>query len=596
MTKASGKVLGAFSFLGEGGPAMKANAEGGKGMSWSKINASPATLSRNRVSAAPISGICVTCLDGCPGPCEVGRSALRGREMIYPQPFGKITAGSEKDYPVDFSHFNIQGSCVGALGVEADPDQAIFPAVDLSTEVGAKEKIRLNVPFFTGALGSTDIARIHWEGMAIAAALCGTLVVVGENVCGMDPQAEFRNGKVIRSPELERRVKVFQRWSNGKGAVLVQFNVEDGRLGVPEYAIEKLGVEAVEAKWGQGAKNIGGEVKLNRLERALELKARGYIVLPDPEDPAVQRAFKAGAFKEFERHSRLGMVEEEGFYRLVQHLREVGAKYVTLKTGSYRPADLARAVKYASNAKIDLLTVDGSGGGTGMSPWRMMNEWGVPTVYLESLLYEYLSGLERQGAFIPSCAIAGGITLEDQIFKALALGAPYIKAVCMGRATMTAAMVGNTVGDMVKKGKVPAELKAYGETIEQIFIGYSKLKEIYGKDADQIPPSAIGMYTFYDRLSAGLQQLMAGARKFALRYISRDDLCALTREASRVSGIPHVMDADREEAAKILGISMRPRPWEKGEEGRSLMASRSGGENYWQIGRQVPSSPFGKVH
>jgi len=521
-------------------------------MTFSKINASAATMSRNRVSPAPYSGICVTCFDGCPGPCEVGRSALRGREMIYPQPFGKITAGSEKDYPIDFSHFNIQGSCVGAVGVEADSDKATFPAVDVSTEVGANNKISLGIPFFTGALGSTEIARIHWEDMAIAAAICGTIVVVGENVCGMDPQSEIKKGRVIKSPELERRVKIFQQWYDGRGAIIVQFNVEDARLGVPEYAGEKLGVEAVEAKWGQGAKDIGGEVKLPSLERALQLKSRGYIVLPDPEDPVVQKAFKAGAFKEFERHSRLGMVEEDGFYQTVEHLRKVGAKYITLKTGSYRPADLARAVKFASNAKLDLLTVDGSGGGTGMSPWRMMNEWGIPTVHLESLLYNYLKELEKQGAFIPTCAMAGGITLEDQIFKALALGAPFIKAICMGRASMTAAMVGNTIGEMVKKGKVPQELQKYGEKIDQIFIGTAKLKEKYGKDFNKIPPGAVGMYTFYDRLTAGLQQLMAGARKFALSHITRGDLFALTREAADVSGVPYVMEADKEEVARIL--------------------------------------------
>jgi len=31
-----------------------------------------------------------------------------------------------------------------------------------------------------------------------------------------------------------------------------------------------------------------------------------------------------------------------------------------------------------AKAELDLLTVDGAGGGTGMSPWRMMNEWGIP--------------------------------------------------------------------------------------------------------------------------------------------------------------------------------------------------------------------------
>jgi len=521
-------------------------------MSFTKPNRSPATFTRNRVEPAPSSGICVTCLDGCPGPCEVGRSALRGREILYPQPFSKVTAGAEKDYPIDYSHFNIQGTCVGAFGVPPDSDHATFPAVDVSTEVGSEEKIRLRVPYFTGALGSTEIARIHWESMAIAAAICGTLVVVGENVCGMDPNAEFKNSHVLRSPEMERRVKTFQQWYDGYGGIIVQYNVEDGRLGVPEYAVEKLGVQIIEPKWGQGAKNIGGEVKLPTLERALQLKSRGYIVLPDPEDHVIQEAFKQGDFKEFERHSRLGMVDEEGFHKEVERLRKIGAKHVSLKTGAYRPADLARAVQYASDARIDLLTVDGAGGGTGMSPWRMMNEWGIPTVYLESLLYQFLKRLERKGAYIPACAMAGGFALEDHIFKAIALAAPYIKAVCLGRASMTAAMVGNTIGEMVKKGKVPADVAKFGTDVEHIFILAAKLKDKYGKDFERIPAGTIGMVTYFDRLNAGVQQLMAGARKFSLKYVSRNDLCSLTREASEISGIPYVMDADKEEVEKIL--------------------------------------------
>lgn len=521
-------------------------------MTFTRPNRSPATMTRNRVEPSPVSGLCVTCLDGCPGLCEVGRSALRGREILYPQPFSKITVGAEKDYPIDFSHFNIQGTCVGAVGISPDPDHATFPSVDVSTEVGGEKKIKMRLPYFPGALGSTEIARIHWESMAIAAAIAGIIVVVGENVCGMDPNGEFKNGRIVRSPELERRVKIFQQWYDGNGGIVVQYNVEDGRLGAPEYAVEKLGVEIIELKWGQGAKDIGGEVKLPSLERALQLKSRGYIVIPDPENPVVQEAFKQGYFKEFERHSRLGMVDEEGFHKEIERIRKVGAKHIFLKTGAYRPADLALAVKFASDAKIDLLTVDGAGGGTGMSPWRMMNEWGIPTVYIESLLYKFLKKLDEKGAYIPSCAIAGGLALEDHIFKAIALASPYIKAICLGRASMTAAMVGNTVGEMIKKGKITSEISKYGTNIENIFILASQLKDKYGKDFESIPTGTIGMLTYFDRLKAGLQQLMAGARKFALKYISRDDICALTRKASDISGIPYVMDADQEEVERIL--------------------------------------------
>jgi len=521
-------------------------------MSFSKPNRSAATVSTNRVEPAPTSGICSTCLDGCEGPCEIGRSALKGREVIYPQPFGKVTAGSEKDYPVDFSHFNIQGTAVGAIGIEADSDKATFPMVDCTTTVGADGGIKLEFPSFTGAVGSTEIARINWENMAVGAAISGVIVVAGENICGMDPQAEFKNGKIVKSPEMERRIEAFKRWYDGKGGVIVQANVEDARLGVPEYVIQKLGVEIFELKWGQGAKDIGGEVKLPSLERAVQLKERGYIVLPDPSDPSTQVAFKAGGITEFERHSRLGMVDEEAFYKSVERLRNAGAKYVTLKTGAYRPADLARAIKYSSEAEIDLLTIDGAGGGTGMSPWRMMNEWGIPTVELECLTYQICERLREKGAYIPPIAIAGGLSLEDHIFKALALGAPHVKAICLGRAMMTAAMVGKTHGRLMAE---KMELK--GEDIEEgylrLFAVGAQLRERFGKDFRELPAGAIGMYSYIHRLRQGLQQLMAGARKFALRYIDRNDLVALTREAADVSGIPYVMESDKEEIDKILG-------------------------------------------
>jgi len=523
-------------------------------MSYSKgMNASAATLTKLRTGKdfTP-SGMCVTCLDGCTGLCEIGKSAVRGKEVLYPQPFGKASSASQKEYPVDYSHFNIMGTAVGAHGIEADSDKAIFPAVNLETEVGADNKIQMSLPIVVAAMGSTNVAADNWDHLAAGAAISGVGIVIGENVCGMDPDVEIKNGRVVHSPNLSRRVKDFQNWYNGKGFIALQANVEDTKLGVQEYAIEKLGVEAVEIKWGQGAKDIGGEVKLNTLERALQLKSRGYIVLPDPENPRVQETFKAGAFSEFERHSRIGMVDYESFAARVEELRRAGAKYVFLKTGAYRPADLARAVKFASDARIDLLTVDGAGGGTGMSPWRMMNEWGVPTVYLQALLVKYLDRLAAKGAFIPSVAIAGGLALEDHMFKGFALGAPYIKAIGMARSALTAAMVGKTVGEAVKKGKVPAEYKKYGDNVENIFIAASDLKEKLGADYDRLPVGAIGVYTYFERLAQGLRQFMCGSRKFSLEHITRDDIVALTKEAADVTGIKYIMDADSEEVDEIL--------------------------------------------
>ncbi len=525
-------------------------------MALSVPNSSSATETRLRTrnSFSRLSGMCATCLDGCPGLCEVGTSAFRAVETIYPQPFGEVTAGSEKQYPLDLSHFTINGTAVGAVGVAADSDEAVFPAVDLQVSLGRNGGIKLALPFTIPGLGSTDIAANNWDGLATGAALTGTLISIGENVCGMDDEADFRGGKVAHSPELRHRVRSYTDWQTpGLGGIVLQENVEDTRMATIEYGIRELGVEIVELKWGQGAKNIGGEVKVQHLARAQRLKSRGYIVLPDPEDPGVIEAYERGAIREFERHSRIGMVTEEGFVQRVNQLREAGAKYVFLKTGAYRPADLARAIKYCSMAEVDVLTIDAAGGGTGMSPWRMMNEWGVPQVELITLARQYCERLASRGEYVPDLIVAGGFAFEDQIFKALALGAPYVKAIGMARAPMAAAMVAKNIGREIEAGELNALHEKYGTGLDSIFLLYHELKQRLGPRIEELPTGGMGVYHYYQRLAQGLRQLMCGARKFALEYIDRDDIAALTRQAAEVSGITYVMELDEEEVDKILG-------------------------------------------
>jgi glutamate synthase domain-containing protein 2 len=520
-----------------------------------RLNASAATLTKNRTedSRTHISGMCVTCVDGCIGMCEIGKSAYRGTEVIYPQPFGIISAASEKNYPVDYSHFTILGTAVGAHGIAADSDKAIFPNVDIEQRIGHDKGIKVKLPFVIPGLGSTAIAAVNWEGLAVGAAITGTIVTIGENVCGMDVKSEIKNGRVVHSPELARRVKLFTDWQkDGYGAVVLQANVEDTRLGIQEYGIEKLGIKVVELKWGQGAKDIGGEVKIKDLKKAQLLQQRGYVVLPNPEDPTVIKSFERGVFHEFERHSRVGMVTEESFMKRVAELRKAGAKYVFLKTGAYRPADLARAVKFASKAKLDMLTVDGAGGGTGMSPWRMMNEWGVPSVELHSLLYKYCDKLAKKGKYLPTIAVAGGFTFEDQIFKGLAIGAPYFNMIGMARGPLASIMVGKTIGKRVKEGDIPVYIERFGQTIDEIFVTAPELRKEFGDRFDELPSGAIGLYTYFQRLAQGVRQFMCGSRKFSLKHITRDDISPLTKEAAEISGLPYIMDADKEEVEKIL--------------------------------------------
>ena len=530
-------------------------------MNLQRPNANDVSQTANRSrNVVPGSGICTRCIDGCRGNCEIFKSSFRGRELLYPGPFGTLTAGADKDYPIDYSHLNILGYALGAKGLpdgqEGNPDNTLFPLVDTEVEYGVDSKVKLRAPVFTGALGSTEIARRNWEHFAAGAAIAGITLVCGENVCGIDPELKLNgDGKVVDSPDMRRRVELYKRWHEGYGDMLVQMNVEDTRFGVAEYVVEKLGIESVELKWGQGAKCIGGEIKINDLDRALELQKRGYLVTPDPSLEENQASFRDGALKQFERHSRLGFVDEEAFANEVARLRKLGAKRVTLKTGAYAMRELAMAIKWSSDAKIDLLTIDGAPGGTGMSPWRMMVEWGIPTFYLQSMTVQLCDMLAAKGAFVPDIAIAGGFSTEDHLFKVLAMGAPYTKAICMGRAMMIPGMVGKNIGLWLEQGEdaLPKTVSQFGMKVEEIFICYETLAAKYGSEAvKKIPLGAIGIYTFVDKLRVGLQQLMAGSRNYRVSTIVRNDLVALTEEAAKVSGIPSVMEAYRDQAEQII--------------------------------------------
>ncbi len=527
-------------------------------MNLRRPNADESTGTFNRSkNVAPMSGICSRCLDGCKGGCEIWLSSFRGREVLYPGPFGGVTAGADKDYPVDYSHLNIHGYARGAKGlpegIEGNPDTALFPNVDTETEYGWTKKVKLRVPIFTGALGSTEIARKNWEHFAIGAAISGITLVCGENVCGIDPGLELNNkGKITKSPEMDRRIGIYKKFHEGYGELLVQMNVEDTRFGVAEYVSSKHNLDTIELKWGQGAKCIGGEIKVTTLKRALELKKRGYVVSPDPTLKENQVSFEKGAIKEFERHSRLGFVTKEAFLEEVDRLRSLGFKRVTLKTGAYSALELAMALRYGAEAKLDLLTIDGAPGGTGMSPWPMMNEWGIPTFYLQALTYNYCEKLKGKGMKVPDIAMAGGFSSEDGVFKALAMGSPYVKAVCMGRGLMIPGMVGKNIATWIEEDDLPKSVSKYGSDVNEIFVAYAELEEKFGSDIKNIPLGAIGIYTYCQKFRVGLQQLMAGSRNFSLSTISRKDLMALTEEASKISGIPYVMDAYGEEANKIL--------------------------------------------
>ena len=541
---------------------------------WPKSNDAIGSVNRGNPCE---SGLCTLCRADCKGKCETWLSSMKGRKILYPRDFGTITAGSSNTCHVGVSYnsLRINGYVYGANGVPQglsnSEDDCVFPNVNTELEFGTEIKTKARVPLMTGALGSTFIAAKYWESFAIGAALVGYPIVVGENVVGVDKESEIKNGKINKAPELDRRIDTFLRYYDGYGAIIVQMNVEDTRNGVAEYIINKYGDKVIlELKWGQGAKVIGGEIQVTSLEYALFLKKRGYVVDPDPTLPEVQEAFENKSIRSFARHSRLGYTSlsskeevEKSFMESVAYLRKLGYKRISLKTGSYGMETLAMSIKYASDAKLELLTIDGSGGGTGMSPWKMMESWGVPSINLHAKASEYASLLAQNGTKVVDMAFAGGLAKEDQIFKALALGAPFTKLVCMGRSLMIPAYLGANVQgvlrpeDKVKVNgnwdKLPPTVEECGIKEAEIFAGYYDVQKKVGKDEmKNIPFGAIASWTLADKLAAGLQQLMAGARKFSLSEITRKEIYSANRETEKDTGIPFITDVEDDAAKAIL--------------------------------------------
>src|SRR5210317_1874753 len=263
------------------------------------------------------SGLCTLCDSACKGKCETWLSCLEGRKMLYPRRYSHSTSGASHITSVGIGYhaLRIQGYAYGSTGMpdnlSDDPDDCIFTNVNIESEFGGEIKTKCRVPIMTGALGSTFIAANYWPSFAVGAALCGFPIVVGENVVGVDRESIISKGIIKKAPELDRRIESFFRYFDGYGAIIVQLNVEGFRHGVAEYIIDKYGDKVIiELKWGQGAKDIGGEIQVKSIEYAKFLKDRSYLIDPDPYNPTVEKAYENRAVSSFARHSRLGNTDK----------------------------------------------------------------------------------------------------------------------------------------------------------------------------------------------------------------------------------------------------------------------------------------------
>ena len=476
---------------------------------------------------SPQSGMCSFCTAECLGTCELGLSAVLGARAVYPTNTGDNQVASEKDYPIDFSHFNINGRVFGARGAQPDGDKATVFNVGLERVYGRENPVKLAMPVILPAL-----IKLNWQDYFGGAAMAGVSCVIGEGSPGKDAGLVMENGKITSFPMLAGILDAFRRYDRGYGQIVLQCNCEDDAQGLPEYAIAKHGLTALEFKFGQSAKGTQPvQAVSGGLEGALKKQAAGALVHPDPSDPAVQKAYADGVCPNFYTYGRLPMWDETYFVPRVRELRQMGLKNVYFKMAGYDRADLEHVLRIACMAGVDMVTFDGAGGGSGYSPCKMMNEWALPTVCMEAAIVDICKKLTAEGLVLPAITVTGGFATEDQVFKALAFGAPYVTAVGLCRASMAAAMSAKKAGELIAQGKVPPHLQKYGSTVQEIFADLPDLRALYGKQADSFSPGAIGVFSYLNRIAFGLRHFGALNRKFDVSLWNRTDLIPLTRDA-----------------------------------------------------------------
>lgn len=487
------------------------------------------TEMRDSAHQCTFSGMCSLCSADCVGTCEIGLSAVRGMDMVYPTTTGENQVASEKNYPIDYSHFNINGRCCGVAGAEYDADKATIYHVNLETEIGTINPVKLKIPVVLPAL-----IKLNWQDYFTGAAMMGVNAFIGEGAVSKDPTLRYENDKVVHAPKIREMLDAFNKYYHGYGQIILQINFDDDAQGVPEYAIAECGAQAIEFKFGQSAKGTQPAERVKNLEEALKKQANGTLILPDPSDDAVQEAYKKGACEGFHSYGRLPLWTDEYLLTRIEELRKLGMKNVYFKMAGFDPEDLEHILRLASKAQVDLITFDGAGGGSGYSPCKMMNEWCLPTVAMEGILYDICKKIEEEGVTVPHIAITGGFTTEDQVYKALALGAPYVKAIGICRATMAAAMSAKKVGELISGGTVPKQLARFGSTKEELFLDLPALRLIYADKADTISTGAVGVFSYLNRISYGVKHFAALNRKFEGKLISRRDIFPLTRDAKDI--------------------------------------------------------------
>ncbi len=354
----------------------------------SKVTRTSLTNPEHQSSAG---GICAVCIKD--GLCEIGKKSRTGQTM-FPEPFGTSQFGAEKILP-NLDDIQILPEIFGKA--------VNFHEVETESKIGG---FKSRIPVCVAAMGSTKVASDHAEELVKGAAKAGIPLVIGENVLS-----------TFGEKGLKKRIDFYLSEFNGKhGAVLVQGNAIEIKSGIFQLA-KKFKAHGIEIKLGQGAKlNLGGEIKFKSRTEARKYKALGYHIVENPDGT-------------FQRHTPVCEISSEKVKQLLLEAEKAGLPIwikIAVGSGIIRFLTLVKKLVKKYHFPVKAVTIDGHGGGTGMSPWLIMNETSLPSASVLCIKKKYPFDI----------ILAGGYTDGVDISKAIMLGA---SGVAMGRSFLIAA-------------------------------------------------------------------------------------------------------------------------------------------------------------
>ena len=294
--------------------------------------------------------------------------------------------------------------------------------------------------------------------------------------------------------------------NTGEGGMLPEERKYADKL-IAQYASGRFGVsaeylnnaDAVEIKIGQGAKSgMGGHLLAHKVTAEVA-KIRNIPEGVDALSPA--------------RH--MDIVGPEDLAMKISQLRDITDWKVPIIV-KFTAGRVKEDVKIAAKAGADIIVIDGMQGGTGAAPDVIVEHSGIPTIEAIVKADEALKEVNLRSEV--NLVAAGGIRSGADVAKAIALGADatYI-------ATSALIAIGCNVCQACSNGRCPKGIATQERTLRR-----------------RLDPVRSGqnLANYINAMTKEAEMLTQQAGNTDLQKLEKQDLVALSMEASQITGVP----------------------------------------------------------